>query len=285
MRRTKKPHFVPCAYLQFWDTEENPENGRNSSVYWSDGIKQGKQKVGTLAVQSNLYSVNNPNEAESFFSEFENNWSKLVKQLRSGNAPPRQLLSGLLLTQSIFFLLRNPKFSNNSEQERIHNYKIATEIFWQSIFMKGKKSDNEMHALQQLNANWVCHFLPCQSDPWITSDNPVLLLSIGENIPSIVFLPITPKWALIALDSDVTKLTKNKITSKDVELLNTYTVINSNRHVFSNTVITEVEMKSISKWFNRRPTTESWISESEIRLQPLKYPVAGMNLSFFETIK
>jgi hypothetical protein len=89
--RTKKPHFVPAAYLQFWNFDGTAQ-GRESKVWWCDGKQCQLQSVGNMAVQANLYSPKNPNAAEAYFGEFEVNWAKLVGQLISGRPQRREIL-------------------------------------------------------------------------------------------------------------------------------------------------------------------------------------------------
>ncbi len=290
--RTKKPHFVPAAYTKFWDFEGKPEKSRKSRIYWTDGKKTGLSRVDKIAVQSGLYSLRDPNAAEDFFSEFERNWSKLIWQIKKGNAPRKDILASMLLLQSSFFLLRNPKFENESEEERIEIYEKVSEGFFQAVLMDGKmpakSTDEEVtdeekrEVISHLQNIWSCHLLPSQDEPWITSDNPVLTLTINDITPALIFLPITPDWALLALKSGVVGIDENKITAQDTEYLNSYTVINSIRHVYSNTPFEEADIKSIAKWFDRRPESKSWISETEIHMEPFKYPVMGMELSFLK---
>jgi hypothetical protein len=89
--RTKKPHFVPAAYLQFWNFDGTAQ-GRESKVWWCDGKQCQLQRVGNMAVQADLYSPKNPNAAEAYFGEFEVDWAKLVGQLISGRPQRREIL-------------------------------------------------------------------------------------------------------------------------------------------------------------------------------------------------
>lgn len=276
---TKKPHFVPAAYLQYWDVGQNP-NGRESSIYWCDGNICTKQKLKNVAVQSGLYSKDAPNSAEEYLSEFESDWSKLVNQLINGRVPQADILASMLLLHSSYFLLRNPKFSKKGDLSRIEIYKQAIEGYWRDVLMAGEIPDKIEDAAAQMLSVWTCHLVMAQGEPWITSDNPVLILSIQGVTPAIIFLPITPKWALIALNNNVVHLSSNKMTSQDTNYLNTYTTVNSIRCVFSDSTFQETDIKSISKWFNRRPETENWIAEGEIHIEPFNYPISTMSLSF-----
>lgn len=279
--RTRKPHFVPSSYLQFWDSNGMPQ-GRESTIWWCDGKVSRLQSVGSIAIQRDLYSATNPNAAEMYFSEFETDWAKLVKQLANRRPPRPEILAGLLLLQSSYFLLRNPKFRSNDSVERFDIYMVAVEGFWREVLMAGHVPDKIEDAQNQLLKTWSCHLLRAQKEPWITSDNPVLLLTLGETTPALIFLPITPTLAVLALRTGAANLSGGKITAQDTEYLNSYTAVNSIRHVYSSSSFDSTEISSIGKWFDRRPKTDNWISRSQIHIEPFKYPVLGMNLGFIK---
>jgi hypothetical protein len=278
-QRTSKPHFVPAAYLQFWDFEGKPK-GRESRLWLCNGKVSKLVHVRNVAVQSGLYSTRNPNAAERYFGELERDWAKLVHQLRNGRPPRADILAALLLLQSSYFLLRNPKFRNSDSIERFDVYKSVIEGYWTQVLMNDRVPEKIEHAARQMLGTWTCHLLQAQTEPWIASDNPVLLLSIADVAPAIIFLPITPTWALLALKADVVTLKSRKITAQDTEYLNSCTAINSIRHIFSNRQFDSKEIDSFAKWLARRPNSDSWISRTAIHIQPFQYPVHGMKLGF-----
>lgn len=277
--RTKKPHFVPAAYLQFWDSGGVP-SGRESKIWWCDGKVSKQQRVKNIAVQSGLYSAKNPNAAEAYLNEFEVDWAKLVFQLASGRLPKPDVLASLLILQSSHFLLRNPKFVNKDVDERINVYKNAVQGFWQQVLMAGDIPDKLENAAKRMLSVWSCHLLRAQGEPWITSDNPVMLLSHKGATPAVIFLPINPTWALISLRADAVNLSRKTITPQDTEFLNSYTAINSIRHIYCNKMFEKGEIASFAKWLARRPDTENWISNGQIHIEPFTYPVHGMRLGF-----
>lgn len=278
---TKKPHFVPAAYLQFWATDGEPR-GRKTPIYWCNGKIISRQPVGKVAVQSGVYSSSDPNAAEAYFSEFEGDWADLVRKLISGKSARKSVLGTQLLLQSSYFLLRNPKFSNNSHKERFEIYQSAIEGFWREVIMGGNIPPGRVteEHIKRVSEVWTCSLLPSQNEPWITSDNPTLLLSIGNSTPAIIFLPITPNWALFATRNDVIQMKKCKITNQDTEYLNSYTTINSIRQIYSNEKFTEQELKSASKWIQRRPPVDNWLGTDEMHFEPFVYPIGDMKLSF-----
>ncbi len=277
-RRPKKPHFVPVAYLQFWGSSGRPQ-GRHSKIWWCDGKVSKLQRAGTVAVHVGLYSAKNSSVAETYFGEFEADWEKLVRRLVAGR-PRSEILASQLLLQSSYFLLRNPKFSVNESAKRFEMYKLAVEEFWRKVLMAGHVPEQINDAPKQLLKTWSCYLLRAQSESWITSDNPVLLLTIGETTPALIFLPITPAWAVLALKSSAATLSGGKFTAQDIKYLNSYTAINSIRHCYSQSRLSDAKIASIGKWLARRPKTDNWISEKQIHIEPFKYPVPGMAFGF-----
>lgn len=249
MNITKKPHYVPSAYLQFW-SETGNSNGRNSVIYVTDKNGCRKQKSGNAAIVKKNYSDTDPDEAEKYFQEFEIDWAKLIKQFLAGEGPNTEILSGLLLLQSGYYLLRNRNFKNKSDKERIEIYKHSINAFLRVVLMNNKTCESKEKYFKTLMENWVCHLLPCKGEKFVTSDNPILTLNFDGHSPAIIYLPINPNWAVIALKKDVLKLNKSKITTEDIKYLNSYMSINCNREIYS--------------------------------CESFNYPVLGMELSFLK---
>ena len=226
--------------------------------------------------------MEDPDSAESFFQKFENDWARLVRQIENRFGRRQDVVASLLLVQSSNFLLRNPKFSRIGTDERIDIFKSVWNIYWKEVLMGGHIPEKIEDAAQQLLSTWTCYLLPAKEESWITSDNPVILLSYKNTTPAIVFLPITPTWALLALKKNVIKLISSTITKKDIEYLNSYTVINSIRHLYSNRAFDSVKIASVAKWMERRPATDNWISKEQIHIEPFNYPAAGMTLGILK---
>ncbi|MFT7073576.1 MAG: hypothetical protein ACJA1Z_002653 [Patiriisocius sp.] len=53
-----------------------------------------------------------------------------------------------------------------------------------------------------------CFLNNCEKD-FITSDNPVLTLNSENSFPAIIYLPIHPKWSIIALKRASFKISKD----------------------------------------------------------------------------
>lgn len=238
-----------------------------------------------VAVQKHLYSKTNPNDAEDYFGYFEGNWKELIDELHAGKVSKRRL-AALLLLQSSVLHLRNPSYRINDDDsaERFDVFKLAHEAFFQTVLLDGHVPDQMQDDLDRMLEIWGCSLLPAQSESWITSDNPALHLTIGETTPAIIFLPITPKWAVIATKIGVAEVASNQITPQDIEYLNTYSTINSIRHIYSNSDFDAADIKSQEKWYLERPSGDNWMSSEEMHMEPFIYPVKGMTLSFLKPI-
>lgn len=281
MSITKKPHFVPAAYLQFWSVDSSFK-GRESEIFVTDNNGCKKRKAKNTAVEKWLYTKDSPNEAEEYFQEFENDWAKLVRQFISGDAPKGHILAPMLLLQSSYFLLRNRGFENKTSKERIEIYKSAIEGFWNEVLMQGEIPKTPPECARAMMEKWECHLLPNKTEVFITSDNPTLTLNFKDEFPGIIYLPITPNWALIALRKGIVKLSNDKITEQDVSHLNSYMVINSNREVYSNKEFGEDEIKSFAKWIAERPKRDNWFQDDALHMESFNFPVKLMTLSFLE---
>lgn len=281
MNETRRPHYVPSAYLQFWSESGNPE-GRSSLIYVADENGNNKRKSGNTAIVNNFYSDSNPNEAEKFFQEFENDWVKLIKQFLAGKGPKPYIIAGLLLLQSSYYLLRNRSFKNKSYKERIELYKHSIETFYRTVLMDNKMGKTKEECLKILMDNWECHILPCKDENFVTSDNPTLTLNYKDNFPALFYLPINPKWAVIALKKNVLKIKGSIITNQDIQYLNSYMSINCNREIYSCEPFDDADIISFKKWIEKRPEKTNWFDDEAMHIESFNYPVLGLTFSFIE---
>ncbi len=279
MNITKRPHYVPVAYLQFWSVDGIP-NGRNSKLYVTDINGSRSNIASNTAVVKNFYSKLDPNSAEEYFQEFENDWAKLIKQFLENKGPRPEILGSLLLMQSAYFLLRNRSFDKQSKKERIEIYKHSIEAFWKQILMNGKYAISPEESSRIMSKNWICYLLPSDGEKFITSDNPTLTLNVNGITPAIIYLPMNPKWAVLALKKDVFNFLSSKITKQDIEYLNSYVISNCNREVYSDGPFTGIELSSLKKWIDKRPKRKNWFDDEVMHIESFDYPILGMKFSF-----
>ncbi len=281
MNITKKPHYVPAAYLQFWSLDGKP-NGRKSKIYATDINGSNIRSASNTAIVNKFYSKSDPNSAEEYFQEFENDWAKIIKQFLDNKGPKPNILSTLLLLQSTYFLLRNRSFDKQSKKERIEIYQHSIEAYWKDILMNGSNGESPEVCAKIMSENWICHLLPSNGEKFITSDNPTLTLNVKGNTPGIIYLPINPNWSVIALKKDIISLSSSEISKKDVEYLNSYMISNCNREVYSDEQFTKEDISSCKKWINQRPKRKNWFDDEVMHLESFDYPILGMELSFLK---
>lgn len=275
---TKRAHFVPASYLQFWSCTGVPE-GRKSKIYWTNGDTTNLVKVEKIAHQNFLYSRTNPNAAEEFFQEFETDWVKFVKRLVEGKLPSKKVTYASFLLQCGFLLLRNPKMDNASDDDRIDAYKSAIEVFFKAVILNQSVPPTKEEALEQISEIWDMRFVQSKGKKWIASDNPVLTLAYKEAVPVIIFIPVTPQYGFLAVKRTAFLLGEAEFSEQDCRFLNSYVAMNVNRQIYSSDPIECDDIKSFKKWIDRRPSTKNYIDHDVIHIEPFNYPIGGMELS------
>jgi hypothetical protein len=104
-----------------------------------------------------------------------------------------------------------------------------------------------------ISENWICYFLSSDNGTFISSDNPTLTLNVKGSAPGIIYLPLHPNLAVIALKKNIISLSYSKISKKDMEYLNSYMISNCNREVYFDKQFTKEDISYFRKLINRRP--------------------------------
>ncbi|SFC98047.1 DUF4238 domain-containing protein [Algibacter pectinivorans] len=281
MNITKKPHFVPATYLQFWSVDNIP-NGRKSKIYVTDINGSRITSASKTGVARHFYSKTDPNKAEEYFQKFENAWTKLVKELLENKGPKPEILSCLFLLHSSQFLIRNRCFENLSEKERIEIYHNCIETYWTKTIMNNKIGKTHEESLKLIEKNWTCLLIRNKDERFITSDNPTLTLNAKGKNPAIIYIAINPKISLLALSNQVIKLKSNNVTEQDIDYLNNYTIGNCNREVYSNKPLEKESLSKIIEYMKIRPERNSTYNDKTLHLKSYDYPILGMEFSFIE---
>lgn len=281
MTITKKPHFVPASYLQFWSVDKIPK-GRVSRIIVTDSNGSRISPVSKTGVAKHFYSKSQPNKAEEYFQKFENGWAKLIKELINSKGPKPEVLSCLLLQQSSQFLIRNRCFENLSEKERIEIFHNCIETYWTKTVMDNNSGKSPEESLKIIEKIWTCLLVSNKDEKFITSDNPTLTLNTKGFKSAIIYIALNPKWALFAFKNEAFKLKTNKVTEQDIEYMNNYTIGNCNREVYSNKTLDEENLSKFIEYMKIRPEKKSWYDENSLYLQSYDYPVLDMEFSFIE---
>ena len=276
-------HYVPAAYLQAWDEGGKPR-GRKSviHVFRIDGRRVRKASAESVCRQKFFYASTRRSEAEAYFSEFEAGWARMAAQLETGAFKNPEALASLLLLQAAYFTLRNPSFENLTELARIDAYKQAIETFLKAVYLGNDVPPTIQEAQKRLLATWSVHVLPWKDEYFITSDNPVTLLAAKRGLIDVVWLPVSPRRAVIALRRSRFSLSAAKITTDDIRRLNSYTVLNCGTELFSHLPWDSETIQYLDKWRALRPRTPRALHPGRIQVSTLPYAYHGLELSFLK---
>jgi hypothetical protein len=248
----KRPHVVPASYLKFWDFEARySEKGRRSQIYITDGEYMRLDVVENISIRKKYYSNENPEKAEEFFGSFESDHAELVENIvQTGIFPKTRLSVVIFATQMLYLLMRNPTFVHKyNENERINNVKIMAEYFWQEFFTP-KLLDKKLSQIGRQKAildRWGMVVLGSSVGHFITSDNPVAVVTLTDSDYDLFLLPISPNYT-VCLYSRV-KLPNGpdfhfvEASKIDTLSLNRLHVLNANREIYSNKSFTKEEIQ------------------------------------------
>ena len=230
-KKTRKQHYLPCSYLQFFDISGIP-SGRDSRVYCIDGKRCFKQKVEDIAFENFFYSSNDPDSAEAVFHTEEQNYQYLVKEIESNRSI--EGLNHVLMLNNMFTLhLRTSAFDNHTGLEQIEAYNQLNKTFLVAHIVDTPEQAENAEAIKNiLLDNWRILPLFTKSPVFITSDHPAILF--GDNKVRIVFLPIKPFLAVVAFDLRKVKQNGKSIVSDDIRKMNAVTCNHYNRFIFAN---------------------------------------------------
>ncbi len=282
MNKTIKPHFVPASYLHFWDIQGNP-SGRKSKIYVSDTLQSDERSISKSAIIKNFYSKSDPNDAEEYFQGFEGKWSHLVKQFLVGIIPDPKIFGSIALMQCAHLLVRNRSFENHSSSERIKLFKQSVETFYNQKILNNESLNSVNDNADVVNKNWHILIFNSSDKNFITSDNPVLTLNTAENYPALIYLPIHPKWSIMAIKKNTFNINRVKLTDKDIDSLNKYMIMNCNREVYSTIPLDDQNLDLLKNWMIAKPKKkQNWFDDEFFRLESYNYPLFGLKFSFIE---
>jgi hypothetical protein len=275
---TKRQHFVPASYLQFFGVSESG-SGRQSKVYVLSSNRYCVERVENVSFSNWTYSKQNPNEAEKYFHQIESTYPNLLRRLLKLESVS-EIEKALLFITAVNLNLRNPSYIKPSPRERIDLIKISELSF---IFEKHKSPTS---FLTHLMIDWTVRILKVD-EFLVTSDNPSVMFSTKDEF-SCLLLPLTPSHLFVAYRKSIFRdfnFKEIKISERDISNLNAYQAIFSIREIYSNLPHTPEEIHSFRKWFKRKIVVRGEITSDFIKLSSYNYPpLNGLDLSFLRTL-
>ena len=274
---TVHEHYIPVFYLKQFSPDQEKIfeydvlNGRNGQL-------NNPVPIRSICREKNLYEFKDlsgnfayRNLIEKRFQLYEGEFSKVFRSIRSKthyevNYDTRCFLNKYEKAMLIFFLstviLRNPdilRVAQETAKEFFGDQLSGTEAknlalltclpIYKDIDVQGR---NILNSVMQWFENMSFQIGCAEKELLWTSDNPVILF--GESCPvkpEQVFMPLSPKLVLFMKSMEKTnKECYNRLVSlenQDVEFINEHIVMHSKRWIYSKSLLTEKQIKWISK--------------------------------------
>ena len=231
---TKKQHYVPCCYLQFFAEAGSWEKGRNTKIFFTDGKKSLSVPVKELAREDHAYSKDFP-EFDKEFEAMETSYPPIIRKIMNNQVLTRLEYYGLMMTM-VDLNLRNIAYEKRTKAERRVVYEAISRSMNADMFAeaRGAGTDNR-GILEWVVKHWrVQPLMPETEEKFITSDNPSAIYGEARTgRPVLVYLPVHPKYAVIAFDNRFLRVTSNLVTDDALGVLNGLQVNHCVKHVFS----------------------------------------------------
>ena len=256
----KRQHWIPCCYLQFFAI--NGEiNGRNSSVYFSDGQYCKRSSVKNLGVAKYTYSKTNPS-IDAIFHDMEADYPRIVRKIISGETLSLKDKVGLILT--VFdFSHRNISIENRSDAERASVYDRISRRFIHDLIDQAEIDAHDMQGLSDfINLRWGLKILKLENkkEKFISSDNPtIVFFEPTHNKNALAILPIHPEFAIAVHDKHFVEVISSIISDNELGILNGLQCKYCIRHIIADHNIS-IDQSDFSKIQNimQRPKPERW---------------------------
>jgi hypothetical protein len=286
MTEYKRQHFLPCCYLKFFSVDGTWTKGRNTQIYFTDGVKSKCTQVNNLGVEGYAYSKENP-EFDKQFHDIEEDYPPLIEKLLGGQTkfkPPEYFK---FLTIMVDFNLRSVAYENRSEVERMHTYQSISRIFISKLFSEAPgQGTNFSEMLKWLEQHWRLLALTTKSsEKFITSDNPSTIFTNPENSrPVMIYLPVHPNLAIVAFDQRSLTATNDRISDDALGVLNGLQINRSIRHTFADHDLKDdPEDWTIIQNLVHREKPERWVDGKE--WAPDFIPISNLIFDRFTFIK
>ena len=284
----RKQHWLPAAYLKFFAVDRT-ERSRKSLIYRLDSSTCRKVSVDSQCFQKYFYSKENPKEAEKSFHHMEWDYPRIVRLLeRSKNSlsvNPKEYFG--LIYIIVDFHLRNNSYINNRGTENIEAFAFRRQNFWHREIMlwlqtrqtyipspyplvpelprpilpsvplssEAATKDFSRNLFSFTRDVWRFQSLECEQDFFVTSDNPSIWFE-NDGLTTAFLMPLTPEILGIAYDQRRIKMLSSKATLRDVELVNSFQIIQCNRSIYSAFLLEKRDLKVLPKLFAKNRNSQ-----------------------------
>lgn len=270
MANDKNQHFVPQFYQKFFS-----DDGKNIALFVVDTGKT-IEKAPIKRQSSDTYFYSEDISIEKELGKVERLMAVLLKKLSEGNYKlddkELSVLYTFICLQSLRTEVPAEEMQNMAEQfaKEYANFITHDETFTNNLVVKiphpPLKSLEHLDDMIQccLDLKWKFLIIESGEKNFITSDNPVSyyntflekrgLYKCGYGlVGTLLFLPLSPKLAVILYDSQIYKVGSAKnggsliLNNSDVDNFNALTAVNANKVIYyKRGTISDESLKKLS---------------------------------------
>lgn len=261
----KDQHWLPTAYLKYFSSDQ--ENCSGKSLVWRvDGKTQRSVPIRSQCSADYHFSKEKAAEAEKMFQINEKCYCDCVDRIRAKQDLEGRNVGDLLL--AIFdFYLRNAAHKNRIQKQEIEAYSRRVGIFIGQILLgREDESITTQNVKAHLEGYWRIRIISAPANhQFATSDHPSVWRTLGQISAGLktklhlIALPIDPKSIAIGFDNRVVEIVGYDATSKDVGILNTAQIENSDKCIFLSKLLPPEQMTFVQNCFNNKPASQSEI--------------------------
>ena len=228
----KKQHYLPAAYLKYFSADQNMIS-RKSWVWRHDVKSSVLVPIESQCAGDYFYTKEKAAESERHFGEFETIYCECVDRLKSEGKLDGSA-GGKLLMLILHFHLRSDAWDNLTGKEELDAYKLRETTFLSKVMLGVNPEGKDI--ISELNNNWVFDLkFSTRTGQFITSDNPSILITLGDHdpVPRLVFLPVTPGCIAMGFDRRFLQIRVGSITAEDEQLFNDFQIASARRCLYS----------------------------------------------------
>jgi hypothetical protein len=263
----KTQHFLPSAYLKYFSVDQQ-NCDRKSFVRRLDDKTLRSVPVVSQCSANYFYSKEKAAETEKMFQVNEDAYCKCVDKIRIRQEPEGRNLGDLLLAMFDFYL-RNVVRNNRTGKERIEAYSRCVDIFITQILLG--RSDSQITKADVTNhllKYWRVKIISTSSNhQFLASDHPSIWRTLGEvsiglkTKLHLMTLPLTPEFLAIGFDRRVLEIVGDQANSKDIGILNTAQIENSNQCIYMSKLLPNEQIETIKSYLANKPVSLCEVNE------------------------